>query len=56
LLVNETAIGPKVNPFKERYWKQFGGGPSPEELKQMDPTRTDIGPRPRPAAKPANQS
>jgi arylsulfatase len=26
-LVNESAIGPKVNPFKERYWKQFGGGP-----------------------------
>jgi arylsulfatase A-like enzyme len=26
-LVNETAIGPAVNPFKELYWKQFGGGP-----------------------------
>lgn len=26
-LVNEDAIGPKVNPFKELYWKQFGGGP-----------------------------
>ena len=26
-LVNEDAVGPKVNPFKERYWKQFGGGP-----------------------------
>ncbi len=26
-LVNETAVGPKVNPFKELYWKQFGGGP-----------------------------
>lgn len=24
---NEDAVGPKVNPFKERYWKQFGGGP-----------------------------
>ena len=22
-LVNEDAVGPKVNPFKERYWKQF---------------------------------
>lgn len=43
LLVNETAIGPKVNPFKERYWKQFGGGPTPEDLLQMDPLRTDIG-------------
>ena len=27
LLVNENAVGPKVNPFKELYWKQFGGGP-----------------------------
>jgi arylsulfatase len=26
-LVNEDAVGPKVNPFKERYWKQFGRGP-----------------------------
>ncbi len=23
-LVNEKVIGPKVNPFKELYWKQFG--------------------------------
>jgi hypothetical protein len=23
-LVNEDAAGPKVNPFKELYWKQFG--------------------------------
>ncbi len=27
LLVNETAVGPKFNAFKERYWRQFGGGP-----------------------------
>ncbi len=26
-LVNEKATGPAVNPFKELYWKQFGGGP-----------------------------
>jgi arylsulfatase len=25
-LINEDAIGPKVNPFKALYWKQFGGG------------------------------
>lgn len=24
LLVNENAIGPKENPYKELYWKQFG--------------------------------
>ena len=27
LLVNENVVGPKINPFKELYWKQFGGGP-----------------------------
>jgi arylsulfatase len=26
-LVNENAVGPRVNPFKALYWKQFGGGP-----------------------------
>jgi arylsulfatase len=31
-LVNEDAVGPKVNPFKALYWKQFGGGP--EEKKK----------------------
>jgi arylsulfatase len=37
LLVNENAVGPKINPFKALYWKQFGGGPSEEELRRMDP-------------------
>ena len=36
-LVNENATGPKINPFKEQYWKQFGGGPDEALLKQMDP-------------------
>ncbi len=27
-LENEDATGPAVNPFKELYWKQFGGGPA----------------------------
>ncbi len=27
-MVNEDAIGPKVNPFKELYWRQFGGAPN----------------------------
>lgn len=47
LLVNETAIGPKVNPFKERYWQQFGGGPTPEDLRRMDPLRNNSGKTPR---------
>jgi arylsulfatase len=29
-LENEAVVGPKINPFKERYWKQFGGGPGGE--------------------------
>ncbi len=27
-LENENVVGPKVNPFKEIYWQQFGGGPA----------------------------
>jgi len=38
-LVNEHVPGPKLNPFKQLYWKQFGGGPDDALLKQMDPTR-----------------
>ena len=30
-LENEIVVGPKVNPFKELYWKQFGGGPKDVE-------------------------
>ncbi len=48
LLVNENATGPNVNPFKALYWKQFGGGPSAADLRDMDPNRTDLGMRPRP--------
>jgi arylsulfatase len=34
-LVNESAVGPAVNPFKALYWKQFGGGPEKTEEKQF---------------------
>ncbi|MCX7007868.1 MAG: arylsulfatase [Kiritimatiellaeota bacterium] len=37
LLVNENAVGPKINPMKELYWKQFGGGPDAKLLQRMDP-------------------
>ncbi len=36
-LVNERARGPKVNPFKKLYWKQFGGGPDEALLREMNP-------------------
>jgi arylsulfatase A-like enzyme len=38
LLVNEDAVGPKINPFKELYWKQFGGAPNAQLLREMDIT------------------
>ncbi len=41
LLVNENVIGPKMNPFKELYWKQFGGGPDEKLLKRMEPKSDD---------------
>ncbi len=44
LLVNEQVIGPKLNPFAELYWEQFGGGPTEADLKRMDPAQ------PRPPA------
>ena len=37
LLVNEDVVAPKMNPLKELYWKQFGGGPDAAMLKMMDP-------------------
>jgi arylsulfatase len=33
---NERAEGPAINPFKARYWRQFGGGPSAEDLRLMN--------------------
>ncbi len=41
-LVNETAIGPTINPMKALYWKQFGGGPTEADMKRMNPTSTTI--------------
>jgi arylsulfatase len=38
-LENEDAVGPRINPFKELYWKQFGGGPDAALLEAMDPNR-----------------
>ena len=37
--VNEHAMGPKLNPFAELYWKQFGGGPTPGDYERMDPAK-----------------
>jgi len=37
MMVNEKARGPNINPFSALYWKQFGGSPTPEQLRKMDP-------------------
>jgi len=37
LMVNEKALGPQINPFQARYYQQFGGSPTPEDLKRMAP-------------------
>jgi arylsulfatase len=36
-LVNEKAVGPRINPMKKLYWRQFGGGPDEVLLQMMDP-------------------
>jgi len=46
LLVNENVIAPKMNPMKDLYWKQFGGGPDEKLLMQMDP-ETETPPKER---------
>ena len=43
LLVNENVVGPTINPLKERYWSQFGGGPDEALLKRMDPNTAEGG-------------
>ena len=45
-LVNENALAPRINPFKELYWRQFGGQPSSDDLRLMD---FDQNPATRPA-------
>jgi arylsulfatase len=46
LLVNEDVVGPKMNPFKELYWKQFGGGPDERLLDRMNPEKASAGAAP----------
>ena len=44
LLVNESVTDiPSINPFQALYHKQFGGSPSPADLKRMDPTKAKGG-------------
>ncbi len=38
-LVNEFAVGPRINPFKTAYWEQFSGGPDVTLSELMDPAR-----------------
>jgi len=49
LMVNEEVTPTTINPFQELYYKQFGGSPTPEDLKRMKPraSTTDGKPTPR---------
>ena len=42
-LVNENAVGPKINPMKELYWRQFGGGPDDSMIEKMNPHKESDG-------------
>ena len=59
LLVNENATNiPTINPFQELYYKQFGGSPTPADLKRMDPNKGAAGEgeaKPRRARKKAKE-
>ena len=46
-LANDEALGPYLNPFKQRYWEQFGLPRDPALLDEMDPARKFSRPRPR---------
>lgn len=43
MMINEDAAGPRYNPFKEIYWKQFGVEPTAEDLRAMDPRQFSEG-------------
>ena len=51
LLVNENVVGPKMNPFKQLYWTQFGGGPDEALLRRMDPASSPADGQPAKAKK-----
>jgi arylsulfatase len=55
LLVNEKAVGPKINPLKKLYWRQFGGGPDQALLQAMDP-QEKFRPPPPPAPNPTRSA
>lgn len=36
-MINEKEMGPEINPFQKLYYAQFGGQPSEDDFKLMDP-------------------
>ena len=51
LLVNENVVRPKMNPMKELYWKQFGGGPDAHLPERMNPEKNGESEEEAPATK-----
>ena len=41
-MVNEQAVGPRLNPFAARYWQQFGGEPDADDLRIMEPSQRTV--------------
>ncbi len=56
LLVNENVTGPSINPFQSLYYQQFGGSPTPQDLKRMDPKQSVVGAKNRPRKKKTQQT
>jgi len=50
LMVNEQAVGPKINPFHAIYYKQFGGAPATDSSDQAKANRGNALPQSRPVA------
>lgn len=44
---NDRALGPYLNPFKQRYWEQFDLPLDPDLMGRMDPVWKFVRPRPR---------
>ncbi len=45
-VANEQTLGPYVNPFAERYWRQFGDDRTQAQLDRMNPAWKFVRPRP----------
>jgi arylsulfatase len=45
-VANEQTLGPYLNPFAERYWRQFGDDRTQAQVDRMNPAWKFVRPRP----------